>query len=52
MAISLRMATTPHRNKSKTILVVEDDATIRSIVRIVLERMEHVRMEACDGATG
>jgi hypothetical protein len=26
------MATTPYRNESKTILVVDDDATIRSIV--------------------
>jgi CheY-like chemotaxis protein len=42
----------PYRNESKTILVVDDDATIRSIVRIVLERMGHVLLEACDGADG
>src|SRR5215469_11228087 len=52
MAVSLRMTTTPYRNESKTILVVDDDATIRSIVRIVLERMGHVLLEACDGAEG
>jgi CheY-like chemotaxis protein len=52
MAISVRMATTPYRNESKTILVVEDDATIRSIIRIVLERMGHVLLEAGDGAEG
>ena len=47
------MATTPGRNeRSKTILVVEDADTIRSIVRIVLERMGHVVLEACDGADG
>src|SRR6516225_12051078 len=52
MAVSLSMATMPYRNESKTILVVDDDATIRSIVRIVLERMGHVLLEACDGADG
>jgi CheY-like chemotaxis protein len=47
------MPTTPDRNeRSKTILVVEDADTIRSIVRIVLERMGHVVLEACDGADG
>ena len=46
------MATMPYRNESKTILVVDDDATIRSIVRIVLERMGHVLLEAGDGAEG
>jgi hypothetical protein len=36
----------------QSILVVEDDATIRFIVRIFLERMGHVLLEACDGADG
>ena len=47
------MATTPFRNEpSKTILVVEDYDMIRSIVRIVLERMGHVVLEASDGVDG
>jgi CheY-like chemotaxis protein len=47
------MAITLYRNeRSKTILVVEDDAVIRYIVRIVLERMGHIVLEACDGAEG
>ena len=51
--VSIRMATTPYRNeRSNTILVVEDEATIRSIVRIVLERMGHIVLEAGDGADG
>ena len=51
--VLLRMATTPFRNEpSKTILVVEDYDMIRSIVRIVLERMGHVVLEASDGVDG
>jgi CheY-like chemotaxis protein len=47
------MAIMPNRNERiKTILVVEDDATIRYILRVVLERMGHVLLEACDGADG
>jgi CheY-like chemotaxis protein len=47
------MATPPYRNeRTKTILVVEDDPTIRNILRIVVERMGHVVLEACDGRDG
>jgi DNA-binding response OmpR family regulator len=47
------MAATSYRNeRSETILVDEDDDMIRSIVRIVLERMGHVVLEARDGADG
>jgi CheY-like chemotaxis protein len=47
------MAITPNRNERiKTILVVEDDATIRYILRVVLERMGHAVLEGCDGADG
>ena len=51
--VSLRMATTPYRKeRGNTILVVEDEAAVRSIVRIVLERMGHIVLEAGDGAEG
>jgi DNA-binding NtrC family response regulator len=47
------MATAPYSNeRSNTILVVEDEVMIRSIVRIVLERMGHIVLEAVDGADG
>ena len=47
------MATTPSRNEqSKTILVVEDEATIRYILHSVLGRMGHVVLEASNGAEG
>jgi len=47
------MGSKPDRKeRSKTILVVEDDDLIRSIVRIVLERLGYVLLEACDGADG
>jgi CheY-like chemotaxis protein len=47
------MATTPNRNeRSKTILVVDDEAVIRYIVRVVLERAGHLVLEAFDGAEG
>ena len=47
------MATTPYVNKrSKAILVVEDEATIRYILRIVLGRLGGAVLEACDGADG
>jgi CheY-like chemotaxis protein len=47
------MGTSQCRNaRSNTILVVEDEATIRSIVRIVLERKGHIVLEAGDGMDG
>jgi two-component system, cell cycle sensor histidine kinase and response regulator CckA len=47
------MATTPYRDgRSCTILVVEDEAIIRYILQVVLKRMGHVVLEACDGAEG
>jgi len=47
------MSITPNRNeRSKTILVVEDEATIRYILRVVLGRMGHVVLEASNGAEG
>ena len=33
-----------------TVLVVEDEALIRDFLHIVLKRMGHVVLEACDGA--
>ena len=39
-------------DRIRTILVVEDDATIRYILRVVLERMGHAVLEGRDGADG
>jgi two-component system, cell cycle sensor histidine kinase and response regulator CckA len=51
--LPVSMATTPYRNgRSCTILVVEDEAIIRYILHVVLKRMGHVVLEACDGAEG
>ena len=45
------MAATPYFNeRSCTILVVDDEALIRDTLHIVLKRMGHVVLEACDGA--
>jgi CheY-like chemotaxis protein len=47
------MTTTPcFRERSCTILVVEDEALIRDLLHIVLKRMGHVVLEARDGAEG
>jgi DNA-binding NtrC family response regulator len=47
------MGSKPYRKeRSKTILVVEDDDMIRFILRIVLGRMGYVVLEARDGADG
>jgi CheY-like chemotaxis protein len=47
------MAATPYFNeRSCTILVVEEEALIRSILHIVLKGMGHVVLEARDGADG
>jgi two-component system, cell cycle sensor histidine kinase and response regulator CckA len=47
------MAAALYRNgRNRTILVVEDEAVIRDILRIVLKRMGHVVLEACDGQEG
>ena len=47
------MAATFYRNgRNRTILVVEDEAVIRYILHIILKRMGHVVLEACDGAEG
>ena len=47
------MAAAPYFNeRSFTILVVEDEALIRDLLHIVLERMGHVVLEARDGAEG
>src|SRR6516164_7708115 len=52
-ARSLPMGSKPYRKeRSKTILVVEDDDMIRFILRIVLGRMGYVVLEARDGADG
>ena len=40
------------KERSFTILVVEDEALIRDLLHIVLERMGHVVLEASDGAEG
>ena len=49
----LSMAETPHRNeRCRTILVVEDEAAIRNVLRFVLRRMGHTVLEAGDGAEG
>jgi two-component system, cell cycle sensor histidine kinase and response regulator CckA len=47
------MAATFYRNgRNGTILVVEDEPVIRYILHIILKRMGHVVLEACDGAEG
>jgi DNA-binding NtrC family response regulator len=49
----LIMMATPHLNKRRqTILVVEDEAAIRNVLHIILRRMGHTVLEACDGAEG
>jgi len=51
--LSPSMGATPYFNeRSRTILVVEDEALIRDSLRIVLKRMGHVVLEARDGAEG
>ena len=45
------MAGALYRNgRNRTILIVEDEAVIRDVLHIVLKRMGHVVLEACDGA--
>jgi CheY-like chemotaxis protein len=47
------MAPRPYHNeRSRTILIVEDEAVIRYILHIVLKRMGHLVLEAWDGAEG
>ena len=47
------MPATFYRNgRNRTILVVEDEAVIRYILHIILKRMGHLVLEACDGEEG
>jgi two-component system, cell cycle sensor histidine kinase and response regulator CckA len=47
------MAPTPYHNgRSRTVLIVEDEAVIRDVLKIVLKRMGHVVLEARDGEEG
>ncbi|UFH50994.1 response regulator [Pseudomonas sp. KNUC1026] len=41
-----------HRGQGQTVLVVDDEASIRGLVSEVLDQSGYVALEACDGASG
>ena len=46
------MARTPHAEHGETVLVVDDEPTVRMLVTAILEDLGYIAIEAIDGAGG
>jgi PAS domain S-box-containing protein len=49
---SVEMAAPPHAEQGETVLVVDDELTVRMLVAEVLEDLGYIAIEAKDGASG